>query len=134
MHSVFITPNISDVDSVLWLGILLTSPKSLHKDDGILPFIFTSTKQAYDFWIKIMFGSHLPLVVCRTTHVFLCFWICFRDVQHFAVTHFIRFFFGGGFVFAMCPVPSVASLYGLSILDCPFDFLKHLFTAMIKLN
>lgn len=123
VHSVFITPNISDVDSVLWLGILLTSPKSLHKDDGILPFIFTSTKQAYDFWIKMMFGSHLPLVVCRTTHVFLCFWICFRDVQHFAVTHFIRFFLGGG-LSSPCVLYPVLPVY----MDCLFLIAHSIFS------
>jgi hypothetical protein len=86
-------------------------------------------------------SSSLPPVVCRRTHVLLCFvcmftyidvllcFVCmfaYIDVQHFPVAHLFSFLC---FVFCfvcLCPVSyvlTVADFSGLSILDFHFGFL-----------
>ena len=74
----------------------------------------------YDLRIKTMFGSSLPQVVCRRVHVLFTLFVVSNP-------HCVVFLF----CFSSSCVPYVASFSGLSIFDCPFDILWHLFTSII---
>jgi hypothetical protein len=70
---------------------------------------------------KTMFGLSLPPAVCRRACVFLTLFVfvcAYRCPTHIVFGVFLRL--------VSC-LPNVASFSGLSILDCPFGFLYHLF-------
>ena len=68
----------------------------------------------YNFRIKMMFGSSLPPVVCRSAHVLFILFV-FVCVQK-CPTHCVVFFV----CFSLSCVPYAASFSVLSIFDCPF--------------
>jgi hypothetical protein len=73
---------------------------------------------------KTMFGVSLPPAVCRRACVFLTLFVfvcAYRCPTHIVFGVFLRL--------VSC-LPNVASFSGLSILDCPFGFLYHLFNYL----
>ena len=73
---------------------------------------------------KTMFGLSLPPAVCRRACVFLTLFVfvcAYRCPTHIVFGVFLRL--------VSC-LPNVASFSGLSILDCPFGFLYHLFNYL----
>jgi hypothetical protein len=71
----------------------------------------------YDFHIKTMFGSSLPLVVCRMMHVYACLRIVVSNT--YCV---LSLFYFHRLVYLMLPVylnsPFVISAFGLLIDGC----------------
>ena len=73
----------------------------------------------YDFFIKTMFSSSLPPVVCRMAHaLFTLYMYVFVCVQ-WCSTHCVVFLF----CFSSSCVPCVVSFSRLSIFYCPFGIL-----------
>jgi len=81
---------------------------------------------------KTMFGSSLPLVVCRRANVLFTLFIfgCYSGAQHTlsGVRHTLCCIVLL-FCFSSSCVPYVASFFGLSIFDCPFGILWRLFSC-----
>ena len=79
-------------------------------------------------FIKTIFGSSLPLVVCMMVHVLFTFLrlFAYSGVKHILCSVFVLFFF------VLC-VPYIASFSGLSIFYCPFGILLRLF-LLIKIH
>ena len=85
-------------------------------------FCFPCCDVRYDFRIKTMFRSYLPLVVCRRAHVFfLIHYLCLfahSGVQHILCCVFVLFVFVLCLVYPMLPVSQ----------DCPFLIAPSVFS------
>jgi hypothetical protein len=113
----------------------------------IFAFLVPICDVRYNFSIKPMFGSSLPLFVCRWAHVlFLLFvFVCVKWIYEAGTAYPSRasgftpgflvgsvlliflffcvvFHFFFYFMFFLSCVPNVASAFGLSNLDCPLQF------------
>ena len=104
--------NDKDVNTGTGVTKLLTTASSCLFDNHLFIYFFVLScfftfwvpcfDIRYDFRIKTMFGSFLPPVVCKRTHVLFTLF-AYRGVQHILCCVFILFF--------------------LSIFDCPFCIL-----------
>ena len=110
--------------SVFWWGMFCSSSRAFFCVVLLCVFTFwiPCCDVRYGFRTKMMFGSSLPPIVCKRTHVYslnyvFCVYLCKVASNTYCVVFWLSF------LRLVACVSYDASFSGLSIFDCPFSIL-----------